>query len=134
TLAKGHAQVDPNTGHYVMPLLVTGVDVESPLVQEEIFGPVATLLPAENFDDALNLTNRTVFGLSAAVFTRDLQKGLRFLDEAQAGMVRINQETAGVEYQAPFGGMKMSSSHSREQGQAALDFYSQVKVCAVYYG
>ena len=134
TVGEGHARVDPSTGHYVAPLLVTGVDVESRLVQEEIFGPVATLLSAENFDDALNLANKTVFGLSAAVFTRDLQKGLRFLDEAQAGMVRINQETAGVEYQAPFGGMKMSSSHSREQGQAALDFYSQVKTCAVYYG
>lgn len=134
TLAEGRTQIDPGAGHYVMPLLVTGVDVESPLVQEEIFGPVAALLPADDFEDALNLTNRTVFGLSAAVFTRDLQKGLRFLDEAQAGMVRVNQETAGVEYQAPFGGMKMSSSHSREQGQAALDFYTQVKTCAVYYG
>ena len=68
------------------------------------------------------------------MFTRDITKGMRFLDEAEAGMVRINLETAGVEYQAPFGGMKMSSSHSREQGQAALDFYSQLKTCAVYYG
>ena len=115
-------------------MVVTGVDPGSPLVQEEIFGPIATLLPARNFADAVALCNRTVYGLSAAVFTRDLSKGFRFLDEAQAGMVRINQETAGVEYQAPFGGMKQSSSHSREQGQAALDFYSQVKTCAVYYG
>ncbi|MHB1682550.1 MAG: aldehyde dehydrogenase family protein, partial [Bacilli bacterium] len=61
-------------------------------------------------------------------------KGLRFLEEAHAGMVRVNQETGGVEYQAPFGGMKMSSSHTREQGQAALAFYTQVKTCAIYYG
>ena len=133
-VAEGQPQVDPSSGHYVMPLVVTGVDVESPLVQEEIFGPVATLLPANDFDEAVALCNRTVYGLSAAVFTRDLQKGFRFLDQAEAGMVRVNQETAGVEYQAPFGGMKNSSSHSREQGQAALDFYSQMKTCAVYYG
>ncbi|RIV19659.1 aldehyde dehydrogenase family protein [Alicyclobacillaceae bacterium I2511] len=133
-VAEGQTEVDPASGHYVMPLIVTGVGVDSPLVQEEIFGPVATLLPAADFDEAVALCNRTVYGLSAAVFTRDLQKGFRFLDQAEAGMVRINQETAGVEYQAPFGGMKSSSSHSREQGQAALDFYSQTKTCALYYG
>ncbi|KPV40808.1 aldehyde dehydrogenase family protein [Alicyclobacillus ferrooxydans] len=133
-VAEGVAKVDPALGHYVMPLVVTGVDKSHPLVTDEIFGPVATLLPAQDFDEALALCNDTVYGLSAAVFTRDIRKGLRFLDEAQAGMVRINQETAGVEYQAPFGGMKMSSSHTREQGQAALDFYSQIKTCAIYYG
>lgn len=133
-VAEGVAKVDPALGHYVMPLVVSGVDKSHPLVTDEIFGPVATLLSAQDFDEALSLCNDTVYGLSAAVFTRDIRKGLRFLDEAEAGMVRINQETAGVEYQAPFGGMKMSSSHTREQGQAALDFYSQIKTCAVYYG
>ena len=134
TIAQGQLQVEAASGHYITPLVVEGVSVDHPLVQEEIFGPMMTMLPADNFDDALALCNKTVYGLSAAVFTGDISKGMRFLDEAEAGMVRINQETAGVEYQAPFGGMKMSSSHSREQGQAALDFYSQTKTCAVYYG
>jgi aldehyde dehydrogenase (NAD+) len=134
-LAEGSwDHVHPDTGHYLAPLVVTGVEAASPLVQEEIFGPVATLLPAANFDEAVELCNGTVYGLSASIFTRDLQKGLRFLDQADAGMLRVNQETAGVEYQAPFGGVKHSSSHSREQGAAALDFYSQVKTCAVYFG
>ena len=57
-----------------------------------------------------------------------------FFDETEAGMVRVNLETAGVEYQAPFGGMKDSSSHTREQGDAALEFYSQIKTCAIAYG
>lgn len=133
-VAVGTPKVDPTLGHYIMPLVVTGIDKSHPLVTEEIFGPVATLLRADDFEDALGLCNDTVYGLSASVFTRDIRKGIRFLDEAEAGMVRINQETAGVEYQAPFGGMKMSSSHTREQGQAALDFYSQIKTCAIYYG
>jgi len=135
-IAEGAAATAVNTagGHYVMPLIVSGFAADHPLVQEEIFGPVTTLLPADDFEHSLALCNQTVYGLTASVFTQDLSKGLRFLDEAQAGMVRINQETAGVEYQAPFGGMKWSSSHTREQGQAAVDFYSQVKTCAVYYG
>ncbi len=133
-IAKGNVEAKLESGYYVQPLVVDGVDASHRLVQEEVFGPLMTLLPADNLDHALELCNKTVYGLSAAVFTRDITKGMRFLDEAEAGMVRINLETAGVEYQAPFGGMKMSSSHSREQGQAALDFYSQLKTCAVYYG
>ncbi|KPV43801.1 aldehyde dehydrogenase family protein [Alicyclobacillus ferrooxydans] len=133
-VTEGKLQIEASSGHYVTPLVVSGVTVDDPLVQEEIFGPLMVLLPADNFDEALELCNRTVYGLSASIFTNDIQKGLRFLDEAQVGMVRVNQETAGVEYQSPFGGMKMSSSHTREQGQAALDFYSQTKTCAVYYG
>ncbi|NGQ97438.1 aldehyde dehydrogenase family protein [Brevibacillus sp. SYP-B805] len=120
-------------GYYIAPLVVEGVDAHHPLAQEEIFGPLAVILEAEDFDHAVALCNQTVYGLSASVFTSDLGKAHRFLDEAEVGMVRVNQETAGVEYQAPFGGMKMSSSHTREQGQAALDFYSAVKTCAVKY-
>jgi acyl-CoA reductase-like NAD-dependent aldehyde dehydrogenase len=113
--------------------VVEGVDATHALVQEEVFGPLAVLLPAEDFAEAIELCNQTVYGLSASLFTRDLANAHRFLELAQAGMVRVNQETAGVEYQAPFGGMKLSSSHTREQGQAALDFYSATKTCAIKY-
>lgn len=133
-VAQARLQVNPASGYYVAPLVVDGVGVQHPLVQEEVFGPLMTLLPVRDFDEAIAVCNDTVYGLSASVFTENLHAGMRFLDEAQAGMVRVNLETAGVEYQAPFGGMKMSSSHTREQGQAALDFYSQTKTCAVYYG
>ncbi|MDQ0189521.1 aldehyde dehydrogenase family protein [Alicyclobacillus cycloheptanicus] len=133
-LAQGQAQVDPSTGYYVMPLVVGGVGPDHKLVQEEIFGPVAAVVRATDAEEAFALCNQTMYGLSASVFTQNLSRALRFLDETQAGMVRVNLETAGVEYQAPFGGMKLSSSHTREQGQAALSFYSQVKTCAVYYG
>ncbi len=120
-------------GYYIRPMIVEGVSADHPIVQEEVFGPLAVLLPAEDIDEAIGLVNRTVFGLSASVFTRNLTNAFRFLDEAEAGMVRVNQETGGVEYQAPFGGMKGSSSHTREQGQAALDFYTHLKTCAIQY-
>lgn len=120
-------------GYYIHPLVVTGVESKHALVQEEVFGPLAVVLEANDFDHAVELCNQTIFGLSASIFTQDLSKGMHFLDLADAGMVRVNQETAGVEYQSPFGGMKLSSSHSREQGQAALDFYSMTKTCAIDY-
>lgn len=120
-------------GYFISPTIVEGVDASHALVQEEVFGPLAVLLAADGFEEAVSLCNQTVYGLSASLFTSDLACAHRFLDLAQAGMVRVNQETAGVEYQAPFGGMKQSSSHTREQGQAALDFYSEIKTCAIKY-
>ncbi|WNC13597.1 aldehyde dehydrogenase family protein [Brevibacillus brevis] len=120
-------------GYFIRPTIVEGVEASHPLVQQEVFGPLAVMLPADDFTEAVELCNQTVYGLSASLFTRDLAKAHLFLERAQAGMVRVNQETAGVEYQAPFGGMKQSSSHTREQGQAALEFYSEVKTCAIKY-
>lgn len=133
-LAQGRTQVNPAQGYYVLPLVVGGVKPDHQLVQEEIFGPIAAVVVARDAEETFSLCNQTMYGLSASIFTQDLSRAMDFLDNVQAGMVRVNLETAGVEYQAPFGGMKLSSSHTREQGQAALSFYSQIKTCAVYYG
>ncbi|KQO17234.1 aldehyde dehydrogenase family protein [Paenibacillus sp. Leaf72] len=127
------AAAEQNEGYYIQPIVAAGLDAGHPLIQEEVFGPVAALLQASDFEEAIALCNQSIFGLSASLFTQNLSYAHRFLDEAQAGMVRVNQETAGVEYQSPFGGMKLSSSHSREQGQAALDFYTELKTCAIRY-
>jgi aldehyde dehydrogenase (NAD+) len=132
-IAEGFTDLNLKKGYYIKPLIVEGIPVDHPLVQEEIFGPITVLLRVDSFEEAIQVCNQTVYGLTASIFTRNLQKGLKFLTEAEAGMVRVNLETAGVEYQSPFGGSKMSSSHTREQGQAALDFYSQVKTCAIQY-
>lgn len=120
-------------GYYISPMVVTDAPSDHALVKEEIFGPVATVLKAADFNEAVNLANDTVYGLSAAIFTENLTKAHKFLEVSEAGMVRVNQETAGVEYQSPFGGVKQSSSHSREQGQAALEFYTQTKTCAIKF-
>ena len=114
-------------GFYVSPTVITGVSPDSPIAQEEVFGPVLTILRVPDFDAALDVANRVAYGLSASLFTASLGSALRFAREMDAGLVRVNGETAGVEPQAPFGGMKGSSSWSREQGQAAKEFYTQLK-------
>src|SRR5207248_1162801 len=90
-------------------------------------GPVAALIPAAGYEEAVELANDTPYGLSASLFTRDLGRAMAFAREIQAGIVKINQESAGVEPHVPFGGFKSSSSGSREQGKAAREFFTQWK-------
>jgi len=85
------------------------------------------MLEAEGYEEAVALANDTPFGLTASVFTSDLGQALHFAQEVRAGVVKINQESAGVEFQVPFGGMKQSSSGSREQGKVARDFFTEWK-------
>jgi alpha-ketoglutaric semialdehyde dehydrogenase len=114
-------------GYFVEPTVLAGLPATSRVVREEIFGPVAALLPAGSYEEAVALANDTPFGLTAALFTRDLGKALRFSRDIRAGVVKVNQETAGLEFQVPFGGMRQSSSGSREQGKVARDFFTQWK-------
>ena len=123
----GGSAVHDNGGYFVEPTVLTGLPTTSRVVREEIFGPVAAILPASSYQEAVALANDTPFGLTAALFTRDLGKALRFADDIRAGVVKVNQETAGLEFQVPFGGMGQSSSGSREQGKVARDFFTQWK-------
>ncbi len=118
-------------GWYVQPTLFDHVSPSTPIAQEEIFGPAIAVLDATHLDEALAIANGVRYGLSASVFTRDLGAALSVVDRLDAGLVRVNEETAGVEYDAPFGGTKASSSHSREQGQAAREFYTDVRTIAI---
>jgi alpha-ketoglutaric semialdehyde dehydrogenase len=125
-LAGGGRRLDGGA-YFVEPTVLADLPSTSPVVREEIFGPVAALLPAGSYEEAVALANDTPFGLTAALFTRDLGKALRFSHDIRAGVVKVNQESAGLEFQAPFGGMRQSSSGSREQGKVARDFFTQWK-------
>jgi len=114
-------------GFFVEPTVFENVTPDMTIFREEIFGPVIALVQAENLEEAIRLANDSDYGLSASIFTRDIGNVLTFVRDMEAGLVRVNEETAGVELQAPFGGMKQSSSHSREQGTAAIEFYTAVK-------
>jgi acyl-CoA reductase-like NAD-dependent aldehyde dehydrogenase len=114
-------------GWFVQPTVYDGVDPGSRIGQEEIFGPVLGLMRADGLEQALEIANSVEFGLSASLFTTDLRAALEFAREAEVGVVHVNSETAGAEPQAPFGGMKRSSSHSREQGKAAVHFFTETK-------
>ncbi|MBN6885134.1 alpha-ketoglutaric semialdehyde dehydrogenase [Cytobacillus horneckiae] len=118
-------------GYFIEPTIFDEVDNHMTVAQEEIFGPVLALIKVDSMEAAVNIANDVKFGLSASIFTANIQKMLNFIENIEAGLVRINAESAGVELQAPFGGMKQSSSHSREQGQAAIEFYTAIKTVFV---
>ncbi|MBB6465610.1 aldehyde dehydrogenase (NAD+) [Aminobacter lissarensis] len=121
----------PTRGHYLSPALFTEANNQMRVCREEIFGPVATVIRAANYEEALHLANDTEFGLSAGICTSSLARSMHFRRNVQAGMVMVNLPTAGVDYTAPFGGRKGSSYGSREQGRYAVEFYTTVKTAYV---
>ena len=129
-LILGGTASDPD-GYFVAPTLFDQVGPDVTIAQEEIFGPVIGMTLVRTIDEAIEVANHIRYGLSAAVFTASLKTAMTFVESIEAGMVRVNDETAGVELQAPFGGVKASSSHSREQGPAAIDFYTHMKTVAI---
>jgi len=118
-------------GYFYLPTVFEGVALESELAQEEVFGPVVTLHPVASLEEAVKAVNATRYGLSTSIATRDLGVAERFLAEVEAGLVHVNQPTAGVEYQAPFGGTKGSGYGQKEQAWAALEFYGDWKTMVV---
>ncbi|WP_163875489.1 alpha-ketoglutaric semialdehyde dehydrogenase GucD [Paenibacillus favisporus] len=126
--ASGSALED---GFYVQPTVFDGVTPQMSIAREEIFGPVLTLIAVDSLEEAIATANDSDYGLSASIYTQNIGAMLSFIQDMDAGLVRVNAETAGVELQAPFGGMKMSSSHSREQGQAAIEFFTSIKTVFV---
>lgn len=130
-LVAGGTRPEINGGHFLAPTLFAGVDNQSFLGQDELFGPVLGVIPVDGLDEAIAVANSVRFGLSASIFTRDIATALRFVRGIHAGIVHVNSETAGAEPHVPFGGYKGSSSYSREQGKAAREFYTQLKT--VYF-
>jgi len=118
-------------GFFVAPMVLRDGDTGEPVAQDELFGPVLATLRARDLDEAIQLANRTRYGLSASVFTRDIGAALEFVRHVQAGLVRVNGDTTGVDPHAPFGGMKSSSSGSREQGSAAREFYTETRTVQI---
>lgn len=122
-------------GYYVQPTVFDHVETQMRIAQEEIFGPVIGIIRASDFEDALAKANGIGFGLSAAVVTNDLQKAFQFANRIDAGVVKINEPTTGLALQAPFGGFKHSSANTfKEQGQAAIEFYTRTKTIYVGHG
>ncbi len=126
-LVKGGERLKGATpGYFMRPALFADVDNAMRIAREEIFGPVAAVIPADSPEHALSLANDTPFGLSAGVCTTSLKHARMFQAEFKAGMVMVNLPTAGVELQAPFGGSKASSFGPREQG-GAREFFTRYK-------
>lgn len=128
TLAFGGERVAGDTeGYFLQPTLFTDGHNRMTVNQEEMFGPIACVIKVRDYDEALATVNDTRFGLTAGIVTRSLGPAMHFKRNARFGCVMINLPTAGTDYHVPFGGRNESSYGSREQGQYAREFYTEVK-------
>ena len=134
-LAYGGNPMNMRTaGYYMEPTLFIDGDNKSRINQEEMFGPIACVIPAKNLEHALEIANDTDFGLSSGIITQSLAKAEYFKQNIKTGVATVNLPTAGLDYHVPFGGRKASSFGPREQGTYARDFYSQVKTSYINSG
>jgi len=119
-------------GYYMAPTVIADTAPDQRINCEEVFGPVASTVRVTGYEEALEIANRGEFGLSAGIVTNSLEHSRDFRKRVRAGMVMVNLPTAGVDYHVPFGGTRKSSYGAREQGFAAIEFYTQTKT--VYTG
>src|SRR5580700_6113292 len=120
-------------GYFVEPTVFADVEESHIIAQEEIFGPVLAIMRAKDFEDAMRIANNIPFGLSSSIQTTNLSRTFEYIYRSEAGLLTVNLPSAGVEYQLPFGGTKDSSFGPKEQGPAALDFYSDYKTIYLKY-
>lgn len=136
TLVYGGARAEGDgleKGYFVQPTVFDRVTPDMRIAQEEIFGPVLSVLRVENFEEAMRVANDCEYGLSSSIFSNDATRIFRFVDEIETGMTHINSPTTGGEAHIPFGGIKGTGIGDREQGSTALDFYTELKVVYVDY-
>ena len=120
-------------GHFVNPAIFDRVTPEMRIAQEEIFGPVLSLIRVPDVARALDVANGVRYGLSASVYTNDVSKMFKFVERLDAGILHVNSPTVGGEAHIPFGGMKATGVGLREMGRVAIDFYTELKVVYVDY-
>ena len=120
-------------GWFVEPTVFADVAEDQTIAREEIFGPVLAIMRARDFEDAMRIANAIPFGLSSSIQTTNLSRAFEYIYRAEAGLLTVNLPSAGVEYQLPFGGTKESSFGPKEQGPAALEFYSDYKTVYLKY-
>ena len=115
-------------GHFVQPTVLANVRRDMRIAQEEVFGPVVGVLEAGDLEEAFAIANDISYGLTAGIVTTDLRKAIRFAEQSEVGMVKVNQGTVGASIQAPFGGFKHSGSGMfREMGKGAIEFFTKIK-------
>ena len=124
---------DLANGHFFQPTIFSGVEPMARIAQEEIFGPVLSVVPVDGYDAAMTAANQVRYGLSASIFTRDVNAAFRAMRDFETGIVYVNAGTTGAETHLPFGGWKQTGNGHREAGHAALDTFTEWKAVYVDY-
>ena len=136
TLACGGRRLtrgDHARGHFIEPTVFTDVAPDMRIAQEEIFGPVTAVIPAKSLDDAIEIANGVRYGLSAAIYTSDVNQAFRAMNDMYTGIFYVNASTIGAEVHLPFGGTKATGNGHREAGTQVLDIFSEWKSIYVDY-
>lgn len=120
-------------GHFHQPTIFGGAKASMRIAQEEIFGPVTTIIPVDSFEEAIDAANGVQYGLSAAIYTADVNRAFRAMQDIDTGILYVNAGTIGAEIQLPFGGTKATGNGHREAGQAALDVVTEWQSIYVDY-
>ena len=134
-LLGGHRLTGPgyNRGYFVAPTIFDHVAAESAIAQDEIFGPVLSVIRVRDFDEALRVANSVRYGLSSSIYTNDAAKIFEFIERIETGITHVNSPTVGGEAQLPFGGVKATGVGLREMGRVAIDFYTELKSVYIDY-
>ncbi|SOC42273.1 aldehyde dehydrogenase family protein [Ureibacillus acetophenoni] len=134
-LAGGNILSTPpfENGYYFEPTVFTDVKNEMTIAQEEIFGPVVSIIEVNSLEEAIEVNNSVKFGLSSSIFSQDVNKIFKAQRDLDTGIVYINAGTTGAEIHLPFGGTKGTGNGHRDSGQAALDVYTEWKSVYVDY-
>jgi aldehyde dehydrogenase (NAD+) len=125
--------VDGCEGTFVAPTVLVGVRPEHRIAREEVFGPVLAVIEVADLDDAIEVVNSVEYGLSAAIYTRDVNTALSAVDAIDTGIVYVNAPTIGAEIPLPFGGTKHTGNGFREAGTRGIEQFSEVKTVYVDY-
>jgi alpha-ketoglutaric semialdehyde dehydrogenase len=129
TMIAGSQPADP-AGYFIRPTVFTGVKTDMPLFRDEIFGPVLAVCEFSSLDEAIELANKSIYGLSSAIFTKNLASAKKYVDGIEAGLAHVNIHTGYKEPSMPFGGVKQSGAGLPENSETGLEFFVDQK--AVY--
>ncbi|MBY0450848.1 MAG: aldehyde dehydrogenase family protein [Cyanobacteria bacterium] len=132
-LTGGERDTAAGAGWFIKPTLIDNINTKHRIAQEEIFGPVTALMPVADLDEAIHVANDIEFGLSTAIYTKDVNKAFRALRDLEAGITYVNAPTIGAEVHLPFGGVKNTGNGHREAAETALDIFTEWKACYVDY-
>ncbi len=120
-------------GYFIAPTVIDHVAWDSVIAQEEIFGPVLSVIRVADFNEAIRVANSVRFGLSSSIYTNDARKMFEFIERIETGITHVNAPTVASEAQLPFGGMKATGVGLREMGRVAIDFYTELKAVYIDY-